>query len=105
MHPLMIPMGDWGLDRALNQYFFFGFGSLIMVFLGQEDKSLLENIHFSQNCQASKIQKFQQNPKQINENLTLILVSMVDRKKSYKPLLRFKTMKSFSLLLFLWRNL
>ena len=52
-----------------------------MVFLGQEDKSLLENNNFLQNCQASKIQKFQQNPKQINENLTLVLVSMVDRKK------------------------
>ena len=48
-----------------------------MAFIGQEDKSLLENIHFSQNCQASKIQKFCQNPKKIKKNSTLIIVSTV----------------------------
>ena len=48
-----------------------------MAFICQEDKSLLENIHFSQISQASKNQKFRQNPKRINKKSTLIIVFTV----------------------------
>ena len=72
----MIPMGDWGLDRAPNYWFLF-FSSFIMAFICQDDKSSLRNIHFSQISQVSKIQKFWQNPKRINKKSTLIIVFAV----------------------------